>query len=168
LLQAYIGLRNAEAAQHVLDVLFALKDPALEQRLWGFSNAIAELMESRRTTAGAAAGPAQHINLVSISKPIWSYGIEELPGLLPAKNGPLKRIAVAQLAQPGLKDAETLARKPEDDLGRLVRGLPLWLAETLYFSKQYASIAAVGVVEQNHYALFPGEWTTDNIRQLLD
>src|SRR5690606_12570380 len=74
LLQAYIGLRNAEAAQHVLDVLFALKDPALEQRLWGFSNAIAELMESRRTTAGAAAGPAQHINLVSISKPIWSYG----------------------------------------------------------------------------------------------
>src|SRR5690606_5318827 len=166
LLQAYIGLRNAEAAQHVLDVLFALKDPALEQRLWGFSNAIAELMESRRTTAGAAAGPAQHINLVSISKPIWSYGIEELPGLLPAnvgshsmpvgcygiaalagllpaKKGTLKRIAVARPAHRGLQDAEPLARNPEDDLGRLVRGLPLWLAETLYFSKQYASIAAV-------------------------
>ena len=29
----------------------------------------------------AASGPAQHINLVSISKPIWSYGIEDLPGL---------------------------------------------------------------------------------------
>ena len=169
LLQAYIGLRNVEAAQHVLDVLFALKVPALEQRLWGFSNAIGELMTSRKLNARSGdGGAAKHINLVSISKPIWSYGIEDVPGLLPVKGDDVKRIAFAQLAQPGLKHADEIAKRPEDDLGRLIRGLPLWFAETLYFSQQYATLAAVGLVEQDHYALFPGEWTADNIRQLID
>src|SRR5690606_15406494 len=62
----------------------------------------------------------------------------------------------------------TVMARPEDPLGRFSRGLPLWLAETLYFSPQYAPIAAVGLKEQAHYALFPTEWTTDHIRQLLD
>ena len=42
LLQAYLAVRNADAAQHVLDILFALNRPELEERLHGFSNAIAE------------------------------------------------------------------------------------------------------------------------------
>jgi hypothetical protein len=77
-------------------------------------------------------------------------------------------VAFAQIGLPGLEDPEKRMAQPEDELGRFVRGLPLWLAETLYFSSQYTSIAAVGLKEQSHYALFPGEWTSDNIRQLLD
>ena len=33
LLQAYLAVRDADAAQHVLDILFALKRPELEERL---------------------------------------------------------------------------------------------------------------------------------------
>src|ERR1700685_1455807 len=44
LLQAYLAVRDANAAQHVLDILFALNRPELEDRLHGFSNAIAELI----------------------------------------------------------------------------------------------------------------------------
>ena len=46
LLQAYLAVRNPDAAQHVLDILFALNRPELEERLHGFSNAIAELLSS--------------------------------------------------------------------------------------------------------------------------
>ena len=53
LLQAYLALRQADAAQHVLDILFELNRPELEDRLHGFSNAIAELIVS-----GAAPLPA--------------------------------------------------------------------------------------------------------------
>ena len=54
LLQAYLAVGNADAAQHVLDILFALNRPELEDRLHGFSNAIAELLAAPDS---AASGP---------------------------------------------------------------------------------------------------------------
>lgn len=172
LLQAYLALRNPGAAQHVLDILFALGRPELEDRLWGFSNAIAELLEAQRrgeaTGAATGAKDATSINLVSISKPIWSYGVEDLPGLLPPKEGRLRRVAFCQLAHPGLAEAAERMKKPEDDLGRFARGLPLWFAETFSFCPLYAPIAAVGLMGKEHYALFPAEWTAANIRQLVE
>ena len=168
LLQAYLARNNPEAAQHVLDLLFDLKRPELEDRLWGFSNAISELLTNLRGSSSKRGGAAAQINLVTISKPIWAYGIENVPGLLPPKSDKLKTIAIGQLALLGVEDTDNLAKKPEDALGRFTRGFPLWLAETLYFSPQYMTLAAIGLKEQQHYALFPVEWTTDNIRQIID
>ena len=173
-LQAYLALHNAEAAQHVLDILFALQRPELEERLHGFSNAIAELIQQDLPALDAAGGPAAaaapaKVNLVSISKPIWFYGLEPLAAqILPAKGGKLRRVAFTQLALPGVTDLAEFSKKPETELGRLTRALPLWFAETFYFSPHYAPIAAVGVFGQLHYALFGPEWTVDNIRQLVD
>lgn len=180
LLQAYIVLRQPEAAQHVLDILFALKRPELEDRLHGFSNAIADLINAGQTplvggAPGAGGEPAAEpakVNIVSISKPIWFYGLETVTGVLPAKTGRLRRVGFAQLALPFLPEIETLAAKPEEELGRLSRALPLWFAETFYFSPHYAPYAALGVMGQpgapGHYALMPTEWTADNVRQLVD
>ncbi len=42
LLQAYLAVRNVNSAQHVLDILFALNRQDLEERLYGFSNAIVQ------------------------------------------------------------------------------------------------------------------------------
>jgi len=180
LLQAYIVLRQPEAAQHVLDILFALKRPELEDRLHGFSNAIADLINAGQTplvggapgAGGAPAAEPAKVNIVSISKPIWFYGLEAVAGVLPAKQGRLRRVGFAQLALPFLPEVEALAAKPEEELGRLSRALPLWLAETFCFSPHYAPYAALGVMgrpgEPGHYALMPTEWTADNVRQLVD
>jgi hypothetical protein len=172
-LQAYLAVRNAEAAQHVLDILFALQRPELEERLHGFSNAIAELIHEDLPpldpTGAPPAAEAARINLVSISKPIWFYGLEALTAqILPPKEGKFRRVAFTQLALPGVTDLAERAQRPEDELGRLSRAVPLWLAETFYFSPHYQPIAAVGVMNQRHYALFGPEWTADNLRQLVD
>lgn len=173
-LQAYLALRNADAAQHVLDILFGLNRPELEERLHGFSNAIAELIHADQVETVAPGGSAEpaKINLITISRPLWSYGLESVAGLLPPKETRGRRVAFAQLAVLGLPDAMELAKKPEDELGRLSRALPLWLAEAIYFSPQYNPVAAVGLwqrpAEPGHYALFPAEWTMDNLRQLVD
>ncbi len=166
LLQAYLATRNAEAAQHLLDLLFALQRPDLEARLVGFSNAVAELFVTE-TEAADVAMPQATISLVSISKPIWFYGLEgAAPHLLPRKEGKLRRLAFAQCSLPGLDDAAARAARPEEALGRLSRGLPLWFAETFAFGAGYEAVAAVGVVSAKHYALFPVEWVAENIRQL--
>ncbi len=186
LLQAYLAARDPEAAQHVLDLLFSLQRPELEERLYGFSNAIAELMAQgvvaglpgvpAEVSGGAAGSTAQKISLVSVSKPIWFYGLESLAEeILPAAGRP-RRIAFAQLALPpadptaaGSADA---THEPGDALGQLARGLPLWLSEMFFFSALYAPIAAVGLAEESEGrrrpTRFPAEWTTDNLRQLVD
>lgn len=177
LLQAYLAVRNADAAQHVLDILFALQRPELEERLHGFSNAIAELLAAPHQIdpgAGAGApGDAPKVGLITVSKPIWFYGLESLAAqLLPPKGGRLRRIAFAQLALPGYPEIGPAMKQPEDELGRLSRALPLWFAETFYFSPSYDPVAVVGLMsppgEPGHYVLFGAEWTTENLRQLLE
>lgn len=175
LLQAYLALRQIEPAQHLLDILFALERPELEERLFGFSNAIGELMAGHEGAAPTAeqiagAAPAENkISLASISRPIWSYGLEEgAPNLLPRKEGKLRRVAFGQCTLPGLADFADRSARPEDDLGRFCRGLALWFAETFAASAGYDPITAVGLSSRQHYFLFPSEWTNDNIRELND
>lgn len=172
LVQAYLMERNADAAQHVLDLLFALNRPDLEDRLHGFSNAVAELIHAEQAGAAQPGDAAQRpepakVNLVSISKPIWFYGLEGMAEqILPPKGPRLRRVAFSQLALLGVPDVMELAKKPEDELGRLTRALPLWFAETFYFSPHYAPIASVGLLGE-HYALFGAEWSRENLQQLV-
>jgi hypothetical protein len=171
LLQAYLVTRNAEAAQHLLDLLFELNRPELEARLVGFSNAVAELFASEGEAAEQQPriDAEAKISLVSLSKPVWFYGLEALaPHLLPGKEGRPRRVAFAQCAVLGLEDAATRAAQPEEALGRLSRGLPLWFAETFASSAGYETFAAIGVSDRKHYALFPMEWVAENIRQVHD
>ncbi|MDD2762868.1 MAG: hypothetical protein PHE83_02705 [Opitutaceae bacterium] len=175
-LQAYLAVREPQSAQHVLDLLFALDRPDLEERLLGFSNAIADMMLLEAEGVGPPAPPAGNtpegeatsIELVSISKPIWFYGLESMPDLLPPKAGKLRRIAFGQLSVLGLKDFAGAARQPENELGRLSRGIPLWLAEMLFFSANSSTLAVIGTRQREHYGLFPVEWTTEHIRQLIE
>lgn len=178
LVQAYLAVRNPDAAQHVLDILFGLNRPELEDRLHGFSNAIAELMTvPEQSPAARADNPAPadapKVGLITISKPVWFYGLESLASqVLPPKEGRLRRIAFAQLSLPGTKDVAATIEQPEDELGRLARAIPLWLSETFYFSVNYAPVAAIGVVTlpngTSRPMTFAGEWTVENLRQLVE
>jgi|CZKI01.1.fsa_nt_gi hypothetical protein len=185
LIQAYLAVRDANAAQHILDILFALERPELEERLHGYSNAIAELMTEGTVKgipqvdaqAGAqeAAGQASAMGmaLVTLSRPVWAYGLESFEEILPKKESGHRRVAFAQLSLPGAyTDVPAAMRQPEDELGRLSRALPLWFAETFYFSPSYSPIAALGCFHDaggvRRPAIFPSDWTVENLRQLAD
>lgn len=180
LLQAYLATRNTTAAQHLLDILFSLQRPELEERLYGFSNALAELLEAERRgqlpppspTGGVPPSDAPQPNvvaLVTISKPIWAYGVEQVPGILPASRPDrARRIAFGQLSLLGIPDLMERAKKPEDELGRFCRGFPLWMAEMFSFSPHYAPVAAIGTLNKERYFLFGAEWTANNIRELVN
>jgi len=186
LLQAYLAVRNTTAAQHLLDILFALNRADLEERLYGFSNALGELIEAEKrgelplpSPGASAPGPdgrpapaRKSIHLVSISRPIWSYGLEAIPATHPPdKHGNrLRRVAFAQISMLGLADEELAAKtaQPEDAPARFTRGLPLWLAETFCHSPHYSPIAALALIDSDSYAIFPIEWTPDHITQLVN
>jgi hypothetical protein len=179
LLQAYLAVQNTDAAQHILDILFSLNRPELEERLHGFSNALAELMLTVGKTSGTEPGVSgvplalPKVGLITLSKPVWFYGLEPITAqVLPPKEGRLRRIAFAQLALPGIKDPQALLERPEDELGRIARALPLWFAETFYFSGNYSPSAAVGILtvpdKPTRLVVFSSEWSIENLRQLVE
>lgn len=166
LLQAYLAVRDPESAQHVVDLLFSLNKPELEDRLIGFSRAIAELSVAE-SAAPELGGEKANVSLVSISKPIWFYGLEDHAArLLPRKEGRLRRVAFAQCATLGESDVMERATRPEDAHGRFTRGLALWFAETFHASANWDAVAGIGTFAPEHFALFPVEWSADNVRQL--
>ncbi|MGH7996684.1 MAG: hypothetical protein ACREFX_10070 [Opitutaceae bacterium] len=182
LLQAYIAARDAEAAQHILDLLFELKRPELEERLYGFSNAVAELLLAEAGGIGAppvesqieAAPGEAKMGLVSISKPIWFYGLEPIASdFLPAKDGRLRRIAFAHLALPGARGeaAEDLLR-PGNELTLLSCALPAWFAEVFFFARAYLPCLAIAFEERSDGGrrpiVFGSEWNPAHLRQLVD
>ena len=179
-LQAYLVLHNAETAQQVLDILFSLRRPELEERLHGFSNAIAELLEEQQRgllappPEGSAAGiVTPRISLITVSKPIWFYGLEPLAAeILPPKEGHLRRIAFAPIALPRSMEPGDAPQGPPLELGRLARALPCWFAETLYFCPHYAPVAVVALLDDqqngSQHSFFGSEWTPNNIRQLVN
>jgi hypothetical protein len=176
LVQAYLAVGNSDAAQHVLDILFSLNRPELQDRLLGFSNAVAELIQNgsvqgmpKFESQGGAIGMA----LVSISRPIWSYGLESIGEALPKKEGKMRRVAFTQISLPNAyPDPQEAMKQPEDELGRLSRALPLWFAETFYFSPLYSSIAALGCLQAGgapkRPAIFAADWSTENLKKLID
>ena len=176
LLQAYIAVRNADAAQHVLDLLFALNRPELEERLHGFSNVIADMMLDVSPAAlgvpdGGAQPEAPKLSMISISKPIWFYGLEPLAErILPTKSGRSRTLAFCHLAVPGSPAGGE--KSPGDELNRLALAIPLWLTETFSFAAQYAAVTAVGLMNRpdgpSAPAIFEAELTTENLRQLVD
>jgi hypothetical protein len=181
LVQAYLATRNADAAQHVLDILFSLNRPELQDRLHGFSNAVAELIQNgvvKGIPHFESRGDDPNANtvgvaLVTLSKPVWAYGLESVSDMLPGKEGKLRRVAFTQFSLPtAYTDPEEAAKQPEDELGRLSRSIPLWFAETFYFSPLYSSIAALGCLHAPNApkrpAIFATDWTVDNLQKLVD
>jgi hypothetical protein len=177
LLQAYLAVGEPDGAQHMLDMLAALELPYLEERLLGFSNAISTLVDTgvaaglpapARGAESAAKGTA-----VSVSKPVWFYGLEPMAAeILPQTSGKLCRIAFTQFGLPGAyHDVREAMRKPEDEPARLSRALPVWLAEMFFFSAQYAPAAALAIVTDpdgtRRPAILDCEWTVENLRQLV-
>jgi hypothetical protein len=176
LLQAYLVLGDSSAAGLMLGQLNKLNQSDLKQRLSELESLLKDLIEAekggRMPGRGADQEPVR-ISLVSISKPIWFYGLEPLADkLLPPKKAQVVNVAFAQLALPDHPAIGQLIGQPEEELGRLTRAIPLWLSETLFFCPNYSSIAALGLLEDkqrgSHYALFPAEWTEDNLRQLIE
>lgn len=185
LLQAYLAVKDGDSAQHILDLLFDLKRPELEERLYGFSNALADLLLAQASgadervvspeqAAEAPEGAVSKVGIVTISKPCWFYGLEAAAAeILPPKEGKLRRVAFAQLALPGASGAEDeQMRRPGGELALLSCALPAWFANLFTFAAGYQPCSAVACVERPGGArlpmMFTEEWGTGNLRQLVD
>lgn len=167
LIQACLHRGDADGAQMWIDVLTALERPDLVARLAGFEHAAADLRAAAVVDAPPAVVARQDdaaINLVSISKPLWSYALSNGDSLLPEKTGRLRKIAVTTFAATG---PEGTALELDHPASVWARAFPFALAEALAFAPTWQSKAMIGLAEGNKLFTLPRAFGLEQVRGLL-
>lgn len=166
LIQAYLKLGQPDGAQMMIDVVSALDRPDLADRLGGFAHAVEELRSMTPVEAAPAAAPREEpsINLVSISKPVWSYALPDGDSLLPKKEGRLRRVAILPL---GAADAAGVALDPGHPANVWARSFPLAIAEALSFAPGWQPKAVVAVAPGDKLFTPPRGFGVEQARDLF-
>lgn len=172
LLQGYLHQKNPVAAQELLDLLTPLVTTySMRDRLDGFRCAILEQRASQPPVGAAlpppGAGAAPDIQLINISKPIWTYGAAGGEALLPEKSPRTRLLAIMPFALVG--EGLPAGKIPPADhpLAALARGLPFALAEACWYAPAYRAVALTGLDPNKNLLVPPRVFSAGQIRDLF-
>lgn len=130
LLQAYLRLGRIDEGEALLGRLYALNMPPFKQHLDG----MAKHFEDRRrdvTPPRPMEEAALQIGQLPFDRPIWMYGLRDPEWLFPAKSMDARKVLFLMLGKV-MSGKEQAEEQREDDIGRLSRAIPLYLAESAY------------------------------------
>lgn len=114
----------------------------------------------------AQLAPNARIGLYRLDRPIWYAGLEDPQWLLPQKAADSKQILVMALAVDG---QPSLPPGREDELGRLTRSVPLFLAEHIWLSTPHRGTATLPMAEAGGWAVMGRPWPEEQLMtQLTD
>lgn len=104
------------------------------------------------------------VGLVRLDRPIWCAGLNDPQWLLPRKGADAKQVLFLALAIDG-EPPPTSNR--EDEIGRLTRGVPLFLAEHAWLSTPHRGTAGLPLAEQQGWAMMGRPWQEEQLAQQL-
>jgi tetratricopeptide (TPR) repeat protein len=103
--------------------------------------------------------------LYRIDRPLWFASLGDPEWLLPAKPAGSRRVLCAALAVQS--PAALPAMQREDELGRLSRAVPLFLAEQFWLLSPVRGGAAIPVAEQGGWVVSGVPWAEERLVALL-
>ncbi|WP_367345261.1 tetratricopeptide repeat protein [Stenotrophomonas bentonitica] len=143
LVQAYLHLDRLKQAEALLNRLYALDVPPIRQHLDMFQT---RLQESLLAAESAQPIDTEGLEIIHMpfDRPIWQYGLRDPQWLFAPKSVAARKVTFLMLSKVVSGD-EQAERQREDDVGRLSRAIPLYLAESAYqwTDLQAHSLAAV-------------------------
>lgn len=154
LLQAYLELKQRKAGEALLGQMYALNMAPYKQHLDRFSaefqKIAAEEMPSRPIDSEAL-----EVETIALERPVWTYNLREPTWLVSDKDESLPRIALISLAK--VVDPSARAEEQrEDDVGRMTRAIPLYLAEAIHFWTDFRASTLVPCVKNGGPVVFGG------------
>lgn len=137
LLQAYLEQDQTEQGLKLLNQLYALNFAPIKQHLDYYRQAFEE--KRRQTEPVQQVAPDDvKITTLSVTQPIWHYGLCKADWLFNQKPEETAKIGFFALSKiPDGLAAQGIQR--EDELGRLSRAIPLYLAEAVHYWSDYAA-----------------------------
>lgn len=130
LLQAYLHLGQLDEGEALLDRLYALNLAPFKKHLDAIDG---QYQERRRqmTHSRMIDETKLQIGQVPFGLPIWMYGLRDPQWLFVPKPDDARKVTFLMLGK-NLSGIEQAEEQREDDVGRLSRAIPLYLAESVY------------------------------------
>jgi hypothetical protein len=131
LLRAYQELGNPDEGEKLLSRMYALDYPPLKQYLDESARAFQKMREQH--AQGTPTDPGEvEINTLALTQPVWQYGLCNADWLFGQKPQEANTVGFFVLSK--IDDDPTPSESQrEDDLGRLTRAIPLYLAEATHY-----------------------------------
>ncbi|WP_039055862.1 hypothetical protein [Enterobacter sp. Bisph1] len=155
LLRAWQALGNVEEGEKLLARMYALGYAPLKQHLDEFASAF-QAMQKQAAVSTPADPAALKITTLSLTQPIWHYGLNKADWLFAQKAEELPSVGFFALSK-RVEGAVRSESQREDEIGRMTRAISLYFAEAAHYWTDYASRFYVQVVEGGGPVLMGGE-----------
>lgn len=165
LLHHYLATERHDPGADLLHRMHVHYGHVLGEQLQPFTAAFDRLRLSKLPPPPAPpSGPNARIALVRLDRPIWCAGLHDPLWLLPRKAETHRQVLFLALAADG---QPKVPPGREEELGRLLRGVPLLLAEHAWLSTPHRGTAWLPMVEHGGWALMGRPWQEQQLAQQL-
>jgi tetratricopeptide (TPR) repeat protein len=155
LLRAYIELGMFAEARKLLEQLYAQQRPDWRDHLLQWERKL----DDAQKRYGEVTAPLEVI-VMKLDQPIWSRGVLGFDAVLPAKAASSPRVHFVCGSGEAHEDTGgKVVSQPTNDLGRLTRALPLFLAEEVYLRSNARTAFLLPWMKQGGFILSAKPWT---------
>ncbi len=156
LLRAYGELGRFAEARKLLEQLYALQRPEWREQLMHWE----VRLDDAQKRYGEVSAPLE-IVVVKLDQPIWARGVLGFDALLPVKAATAPRVHFVCGSGEAEEHAEgKVISQPTNELGRLSRALPMFLAEEVFLRSHARASFLLPWMKQGGFILSAKPWTT--------
>lgn len=163
LLQHFLQTQQEEKGAALLHQMFLHYGHMIGDQLQPFT-AEFDRMRLAKLPPPAPLPANARIGLYRLDRPIWYAGLEDPQWLLPQKGPDSRQVLVMALAVDG---QPSLPPGREDELGRLTRSVPLFLAEHIWLSTPHRGTATLPMAEAGGWAVMGRPWPEEQLMTQL-
>src|SRR5688572_19507880 len=127
LLRAYIELGMLPEARKLLEQLYAQQRPDWREHLMHWEQKLDEALKRY----GEVTAPLEVV-VMKLDQPIWTRGVLGFDAVLPAKTAASPRVHFVCGSGEAADSGGKVVSQPTNELGRLSRALPMFLAEEIH------------------------------------
>lgn len=156
LIRAYLELGMFAEARALLEQLYGRQRPDWREHLQYWE----QRLDDAEKKYGEVSGPLE-ILLLRLEQPVWARGVLGFEDLLPEKSASAPRIhfvcASGEGAAASIEDDQVISQ-PTNELGRIARALPMFLAEEFYLRTTARPVFLLPWMKQGGFILSAKPW----------
>jgi tetratricopeptide (TPR) repeat protein len=162
LIKAYVDLKDPDSARKILAQLRALQRPDWHKHLLYWEDQI----DQSQAQFGPIATPSKlEVGILTLDEPIWAHGVLGFESLLPSKvNGAPRILIFCGSGDPGVNEHEPITKQPSNELGRLTRALPMFLAEEAQLRCNVQATFALPWLSSAGFVLSAKPWSFEDLK----
>jgi tetratricopeptide (TPR) repeat protein len=155
LLRPYIELGMFPEARKLLEQLYAQQRPDWREHLMHWE----QKLDDAQKRYGEVTAPLEVV-VMKLDQPIWTRGVLGFEAVLPAKAASAPRVHfICGSGEAGEDHAGKVVSQPTNELGRLSRALPMFLAEEIYLRSNARAAFLLPWMKQGGFILSAQPWT---------